>query len=89
MKKQGWFNSGVLYMEYPNEFMTYVDGLKKHNVKLSDLRLKQICKKWDIKIEWVDGFCDNTKSRGYWINGIWDQDLRRSANDLVNLSVRK
>lgn len=39
---------GILYKDYSNDFINYVNGLVRHNVKLSDLRLKQVCKKWDI-----------------------------------------
>ncbi len=52
----------ILYKDYSVNFVNYVDGLIRHNVVLNDLRLKQICKKWDI------GISDDDKS-GYWING--------------------
>src|SRR6266403_2237427 len=39
-----------LYKLYREDFTSNVNGLEIHNVKLNDLRLKRICKKWDINI---------------------------------------
>jgi hypothetical protein len=69
---------GLLYKDYPTEFTDYVDGLIRHNVKLNDLRLKQICKKWDIGIRDDD-------IGGFWINGEWDTNLQNKINDLLSL----
>jgi hypothetical protein len=67
----------ILYKDYPNEFINYVNGLIKHNVTLTDLRLKQICKKWDIGITNCDG--------GYWVNAELDDNLRKHINILIML----
>jgi hypothetical protein len=64
-----------LFMQYPTEFTDYVDGLTRHNVKLSDLRLKMICRKWDIQVS------DDLQ----WIAGIWDQNLHQKVHDLFKL----
>ena len=69
---------GILYKDYPNEFIQYVNGLKQHNVELSDMRWNQICNKWQIGIR-----PDN--KGGYWINGEWDEQLHNSINDLNSL----
>lgn len=69
---------GILYKDYSNDFVNYVTGLVRHNVKLSDLRLKQVCKKWDI------GIIDDGNS-GYWINGEWDNNLQNHINLLISL----
>jgi hypothetical protein len=69
---------GILYKDHSNNFVNYVDGLVRHNVKLNDLRLKQICKKWDIGIK------DDGKG-GYWINGEWDSNLQNKIILLVSL----
>jgi hypothetical protein len=68
---------GILYKDYSDNFVNYVDGLIRHNVVLNDLRLKQICKKWDI------GICDN--NGGYMINGEWDNNLQNYIIMLVSL----
>lgn len=78
-----WNNCGVLYKEYPNEFIDYVNGLKKHNIELSDLRLKQICKKWDIRIR------SDIFNGGYWVNGEFNEKLQKTIIDLVFLKKNK
>jgi hypothetical protein len=69
---------GILYKDYSNDFVNYVTSLVRHNVKLSDLRLKQVCKKWDIGIR-DDG------NGGYWVNGEWDSNLQNQINLLISL----
>lgn len=69
---------GILYKDYSNDFVNYVTDLVKHNVKLSDLRLKQICKKWNI------GIIDDDNG-GYWVNGEWDNNLQNYINLLISL----
>jgi hypothetical protein len=69
---------GILYKDYSDNFVNYVDGLIRHNVVLNDLRLKQICKKWNISI-----YDDN--NGGYWINGEWDNNLQNYIIMLVSL----
>ena len=69
---------GKLYKDYQTDFIYYVDWLKNNNIILSDLRLKQICKKWDIII--IDDF-----NCGYWINAEFDTNLQNKINDLINL----
>ena len=69
---------GILYKDYSDDFVNYVTGLVRHNVKLSDLRLKQVCKKWDIVIR-DDG------SGGYWVNGEWNNNLQNHINLLLSL----
>jgi len=69
---------GILYKDYSDNFVNYVEGLIRHNVILNDLRLKQICKKWDI------GISDDNNG-GYWINGEWDNNLQNYIIMLVSL----
>jgi hypothetical protein len=68
-------NSIPLYQEYYPDFKLYVDGLTRHQVKLSDLRLKQICRKWDI------GVSDDLQ----WIEGIWNPTISQTVSDLFKL----
>lgn len=72
---------GILYKDYPNDFIQYVDGLKRHNVKLSDMRWKQICNKWQIEFS-----VDN--KGGYWINAEWDDKLHKAICDLNTLKIK-
>lgn len=71
---------GILYKDYPNDFVNYVNNLEKHNVRLTDLRLKQICKKWDIRIS-------NDNNGDYWVNGEWDDHLQDYINKLLLLKI--
>jgi hypothetical protein len=71
---------GILYKDHSNDFVNYVTGLVRHNVKLSDLRLKQVCEKWEIGIR-DDG------NGGYWVNGEFDNNLQNYINMLVSLKV--
>ena len=69
---------GILYKDYSDDFVNYVDGLVSHNVILNDLRLKQICKKWDIGIR-------DDNNGGYWVNGEWDNNLQNYIHKLFSL----
>jgi hypothetical protein len=71
---------GILYKDHSNDFVNYVTGLVRHNVKLSDLRLKQVFEKWEIGIR-DDG------NGGYWVNGEFDNNLQNYINMLVSLKV--
>ncbi len=67
-----------LYKLYREDFTSYVNGLEIHNVKLNDLRLKQICKKWDINIR--DG-----NNGSYWLDAELDEELSNTINKLLSL----
>ena len=69
---------GKLYQDYPTDFINYVDSLVKKNSKLTDLKLKQICKKWDIEIR-------NGQNDSYWTSGEWNIILQNKINELVSL----
>lgn len=64
-----------LYKDHETDFRDYVEGLKQHKVKLSDLRLKQICLKWGIY------FSDDLK----FFQAEWDASLQKVLQDLFNL----